>query len=541
MKIYKGGHLYYPEIPFFGILDDTVGRFPDRYAFLHPKKITYKEFGESVDRIATALADIGVRKGDRVIIYSPNCIEWEIACYGISKAGGIFVPMNPMFREFEVEYEIKDAEAETIIIHEGMYPIVKGVKDKTGLKNIIVIGQKQPDTYSFSELLEKYEPKPPRYEYDVKEDLATLLYTSGTTGLPKGSMLTHYNMVANTIQWSSHTDFNETDVFIILIPLYHIFGLALSMNLTIWNGGAQVVMSGFNLAEWCELVEKYQVTYSLCVPPLLNLIVRHLENPEVEGYDWTSFHVMANGAAPVPTELAIKFEKLAKEKCKGTEDLLVGQGWGLSEAAPVAANPFHRNRLETQGILMADTDHKIVDVLTDEELPEPGQMGEIVIRGPQVFKGYWKKPEATEQSFWTDPKTGLKWFRTGDVAFIDEEGYEHLVDRMKEMIKYKGYAVAPAELEDLLFKHPKVLDCAVIPKPAPDQALGEIPKAFIVPKPEYKGKITEQEIIDWVAERIAAYKKIREVEFIEGIPRVITGKILRRDLIKREREKMGLK
>ncbi|MHA1210772.1 MAG: AMP-binding enzyme [Candidatus Freyarchaeota archaeon] len=222
------------------------------------------------------------------------------------------------------------------------------------------------------------------------------------------------------------------------------------------------------------------------------------------------------------------------------DDILVGQGWGLSETGAIAANPFHKNKLESQGILMPDTQHKIVDVITDEELTEPGQTGELVVRGPQVFKGYWKKPEVTEQSFWTDPKTGLKWFRTGDVAYIDEEGYEHLVDRRKEMIKYKGYAVAPAELEDLLFKHPKVLDAAVIPKPAPDPSLGEIPKAFIVPKPEYKDSITEQEIIDWVAERIAPYKKIREVEFVEGIPRVITGKILRRDLIKREREKMGL-
>nr|MDO8075557.1 AMP-binding protein [Candidatus Freyarchaeota archaeon] len=473
MRVYKGGHLYYPEIPFYGMLDDTVGRFPDNHAFLYPRKLTYREFGDSVDRMATALADIGVRKGDRVIIYSPNCIEWEIACFGVSKAGGVFVPMNPMFRESEVEYEVNDAEAETIIVHESTYPNVKAVRNKTGLKNIIIIGEKQPDTYSLGELLEKYEPNPPEYEYNVKEDLAALMYTSGTTGLPKGSMLTHYNMVANTLQWSSHTDFNETDVFIILIPLYHIFGLILSMCLTVWNGASQVVMSSFNLAEWCELVEKYQVTYSLCVPPLLNLIVRHLENPEVEGYDWSSFHVMANGAAPVPTELARKFETLAKEKCKATDDILVGQGWGLSETGAIAANPFHKNKLESQGILMPDTQHKIVDVITDEELTEPGQTGELVVRGPQVFKGYWKKPEVTEQSFWTDPKTGLKWFRTGDVAYIDEEGYEHLVDRMKEMIKYKGYAIAPAELEDLLFKHPKVLDAAVIPKPAPDPSLGE--------------------------------------------------------------------
>ncbi len=540
MRVYKGGHLYYPEIPFFGILDDIVERFPDKHAFLYPREMTFREFGESVDRIATALADIGVKKGDRVMLFSPNSIEWEIACFGISKAGGVIVSMNPMFKESEVEYQVNDAQAETMIVNDGNYPVVKNVLDETGLKKVIVIGEKQPDTYSFNELLEKYEPKPPKYKYNVKEDLGAFIYSSGTTGLPKGAMWTHYNLIANTLQWSSHSDFNDTDVFIILIPLYHIFGFILGMAISFLNGAPQVMMAGLNLAEWCDLVEKYKVTYSLCVPPLLNAIVRWLENPEVKGYDWSSLHVMGNGAAPVPTELVEKFEKLAKEKCKCTDDLFVGVGWGCSECGVATAAPLHKNKFETAGVLMPDTQHKIIDVLSDEEITEPNQIGEIALRGPMIFKGYWNKPETTELAFWNDPKTGLEWFRTGDVATVDEEGYVTIVDRMKEMIKYKGYAVAPAELEDLLFKNPKVLDAAVIPKPESKGAVGEIPKAFIVPKPEYKDDLTEKEIIDWVAERIAPYKKIREVEFIDQIPRVLSGKILRRDLIKREREKMGL-
>ena len=540
MRVYKGGHVYYPEIPFFGILEDTIERFPDKHAFLYPEKITFKEFGESVDRIATALADIGVKKGDRVMLFSPNCIEWEIACFGISKAGGVFVPMNPMFREGEVEYQVTDAQAETMIVHESVYPVVKSIRDKIGLKKIIIIGEKQPDTYSFHELLERYDPNPPMYEYNAREDLGALMYSSGTTGLPKGTMWTHHNLVANAIQITVHTDVNETDTYIMVLPLYHVYGLILGMASAVLNGVSQVVMGRLDLVQWCKLVEEYQVTYSLCVPPLLNMILRHIEDPNVKGYDWSALHVMANGAAPVPTELVTRFYELAKKKCKCTDDLILVVGWGCSECGVATASPFHKNKPDTSGVLMPDTFHKIIDVITNEEITEPNKMGEIALRGPQVFKGYWNKAETTEEAFWTDPKTGLKWFRTGDVATVDEEGYVRIVDRMKEMIKYKGYAVAPAELEDLLFKHPKVLDAAVIPKPAPEGALGEIPKAFIVSKPEYRDSITEQEIIDWVAERIAPYKKIREVEFVEGIPRVLSGKILRRELIKREREKMGL-
>ena len=197
-----------------------------------------------------------------------------------------------------------------------------------------------------------------------------------------------------------------------------------------------------------------------------------------------------------------------------------------------------RRKMESQGILIPDTFHKIIDLETGEEIPERGKVGELVIKGPQVMKGYWMKPEATEQSFWTDPKTREKWLKTGDMAYIDDEEYEHLVDRLKEMIKYKGWAIAPAELEDLLFKNPKVFDAAVIGKPSKELDIGQIPKAFIILKPEFKGKVQETEIMDWVAERISAYKKIREVEFVETIPKSGSGKILRRVLIEQEKKKL---
>ncbi len=549
MVKFKRGHLYYPEIPIHKVLEDTAKRFPDRPAFLYPKEMTFQQFKERVDIFATVLKDLGVKKGDKVALYSPNSIQWGISFYGLEKAGAILVPMNPLFKEFEVEYEANDSGAETIIVSQLGYPIVAAVKDKTKLKNIIVIETEErggkselPDgTIGWFELMNSTKPEPIEYTFNAKEDLAALVYTSGTTGLPKGTMLTHYNLVSNLIQISQYFELSELDIAMTVLPLYHIYGLNVCMNQAIWLGAAQVVSPRFNVEEFCELIEKYQATYSLCVPPIFLAVVRHLEDPKVRGYDWTNLKIFNNGAAPIPLELIEKFQKLAREKCKAKE-ATVQHGWGLTEASPVVAvNPMYRPKMESQGTLLPDTFHKIIDVKTGKELPERGQIGELVIKGPQVMKGYWKRPEATEGAFWTDPNTGEKWLRTGDMAYIDEEEYEHLVDRIKEMIKYKGWSIAPAELEDLLFRNPHVSDAAVIGKPSSEMDIGQIPKAFIILKSESKGKVGEQEIMDWVEERISAYKKIREVEFVDTIPKSGSGKILRRELIEQEKVKLGMK
>ena len=539
---YKRGHLYYPEIPIHKVLEETAKRFPDRPAFLYPKNMTYKQFKEQVDIFATALKNIGVKKGDRVALYGPNSIQWEISFLGLERAGAILVPMNPLFKETEVEYEANDSGAETIIVSQPEYPNVAAVKDKTNIKNIIVIesGEKPEGTLGWSELIANTKPDPPEYNFDPKEDLAALVYTSGTTGLPKGTMLTHYNIVSNVIQISQIFELSELDIAMTVLPLYHIYGLNVCMNQTLWLGGAQVVTPRFEVKEFCELIEKYQVTYSLCVPPIFLAVVRHLEDPNIKGYDWTNLKIFNNGAAPIPLELLERFDKLAKEKCDAKE-IIIQHGWGLTEASPVVAvNPMYRPKMESQGTLIPDTFHKIIDLETGEELPERGQVGELVIKGPQVMKGYWKKPEATRDAFWIDPKTGEKWLRTGDMAYIDEDEYQHLLDRIKEMIKYKGWSIAPAELEDLLFKNPHVFDAAVIGKPSKELDVGEIPKAFIILNPESKGKVTEDEIMKWVAEKISAYKKIREVEFVDNIPKSGSGKILRRELVQQEKNKLGI-
>jgi len=546
---FKRGHLYYPIIPIHKVLEDTAERFPDKLAFLYPMEMTFKQFKAQVDIFATALKNLGVKKGDRVALYIPNSIQWEIAFYGLEKAGATMVPMNPLFKETEVKYEANDSGAETIVVFQPLYPIVAAVKDKTELNTIIIIESeenkenlKMPEgTIGWSELMKSTKSDPPEYVFNPKEDLAALVYTSGTTGLPKGTMLTHYNMVSNVVQASTMFELSEFDIAMTVLPLYHIYGLNVCMNQAIWLGASQVVTPRFDAKEFCELVEKYRITYSLCVPPIFLAVVRHLEEPGVKGYDWEDLKIVNNGGAPIPLELLERFYKLAKKKCNA-KNVTIQHGWGLTEASPVvAANPMSRPKMESQGILIPDTFHKIIDLETGEELPKRGDVGELVIKGPQVMKGYWNRSEATESAFWTDPKTGEKWLRTGDMAYIDEEEYEHLLDRIKEMIKYKGWSIAPAELEDMLFNNPHVFDAAVIGKPSTELDIGEVPKAFIILKPESKGKISEQEIIEWVAERISAYKKIREVEFVDEIPKSGSGKILRRELVELEKKRLGIK
>lgn len=544
MVKFKRGHLYYPEIPIHGFLEDTANRFPERYAFLYPRKMTFKEFKNKVDIFASILKNLDVKKGDRVALFGPNTIEWEISFFGLEKAGAILVPMNPQFKETEAEYELNDSGAETVIVSQHLYSIIAAVRSQTKLKHVIIIeSEKEAEfqslegTLGWNELMKNTASNPPEISFNAKEDLAALVYTSGTTGLPKGTMLTHYNIISNVIQISQIFELSELDVAIIVLPLYHIYGLNVGMNQAVWLGAAQVVIPRFEVEEFCELIERYQVSYSLCVPPIFLAVVRHLEEPNNRGYDWTNLKIFNNGAAPIPLELLDRFDKLAKEKCNAHE-VTVQHGWGLTEASPVVAvNPMYRPKMESQGTLIPDTFHKIIDLESGKEIPKRGELGELVIKGPQVMLGYWNKPEDTKNAFWIDPNTGEKWLRTGDMAYIDEDEYEHLADRIKEMIKYKGWSIAPAELEDLLYKNPHVFDAAVIGKPSKELDVGEIPKAFIMLKENSKGKISEQEIINWVAERISAYKKIREVEFVDSIPKSGSGKILRRELVELEKQR----
>ena len=504
--------LEYPEAPLYSVLDQAAERWGERTAVIHKdRKISFSELAERVDRLATALADMGVGKGDKVALFLPNSPEFIIGFFGALRAGGVPTSMNPSYKEREVAHQYADSEAKVIIAHAGLYPVIVKAAQEVPIANVILVGEKGAEgVHLFEELLESYRPDPPEVEIDVKEDLAALPYTSGTTGRPKGVMLTHRNLMANWHQFIDGVSVTERDTILIFLPFYHIYGSML-MGGAILAGATQVLMERFAPQETLELIERYKPTILYVVPPALLALI-NVEN--LADYDLSSLNYIISAAAPLPKEVA----ELATQKTGVT----VLQGYGLTETSPVThCNPLDKIKLESIGVPMADTEHKVVDLATREELG-PGEVGELAIKGPQVMKGYWKRPKDTEEIFLGE------WLLTGDVAWIDEEGYAYIVDRAKDMIKYKGFSIGPAELEDVLFEHPAVADCAVIGKPDPEA--GEIPKAFVVARDE----VSAEELMEFVAERVAGYKKIREIEFVEAIPKSPSGKILKRELIGRE-------
>jgi len=511
---------YYPEIPLFQILKNTAMMFPDKTAILYPHKLTYKELDVSSDRLATALAHLDAKKGNTIALYMWNSPEFIVAFFGALKLGATVTALNPSFKEKDAKYQLEDSESVIVIVDDELYPIIERIRHKVPkLKNVIVVGEsKHPGKYSFEEFIEKHLPHPPKVEFDPKEDLAVIQYTGGTTGLPKGCMLTHYNITSNIFQLTIASTLERTrdDIMLAHLPLYHIYGMTSVMSASIRLGISLVIMKRFELEKFLELIQEFKVTSVLTVMPVLALLVNSQEL--VKQYDLSSIRFINNGGTPIIPETARKLQKLT--------GVTVVQGYGLSEASPVThENPLRHTKIESVGPPIPDTEQKIVDPETGaKELPH-GEVGEVIIRGPQVMKGYWKKPEATAKTI----RKG--WLYTGDLGKIDEDGYLYIVDRKKEIIKYKGFTIGPAEIEAVLYEHPAVAGCAVIGKP--DPVAGEIPKAFVALKDG--AKATEEELIKFVEERVAGYKKIREVEFVETVPRSLAGKVLRRVFIEKER------
>jgi long-chain acyl-CoA synthetase len=512
---------YYPEIPLFQILKNTAKMFPDKPAMLYPQRVTFKELDILSDKLAAALANLGVKKGNTVALFMWNSPEFIIAFFGALKTGATVTALNPSFKEKDAKYQLEDSESVAVIVDDEQYAVVGNIrKELPILKNVIVHGEKKyAETHSFKELIEKYPPNPPMVEIAPKEDLAVIQYTAGTTGSPKGCMLTHYNITSNIFQISIASTLERTtdDVMLAHLPLYHIYGMTSVMGASIRLGISMVIMKRFALEKFLELIQKFKVTLVLTVMPVLTLLAN---SPDLfKNFDLSSLRLINNGATPVVPETTKKLQKLM--------GVTIIQGYGLSEASPVTnENPLKHIKIESVGPPLPDTEQKIVDLETGtKELP-PGEIGEVVTRGPQVMKGYWKKPEETAETI----RDG--WLYTGDIGKIDEDGYLHIVDRKKEIIKCMGFAIGPAEIEAVLHEHPVVADCAVIGKP--DPVAGEIPKAFVALKDG--AKVTEKELMEFVEERVAGYKKIREVEFVEAIPRSLAGKVLRREFIEKERE-----
>jgi len=537
----------YPEASLSDLLKSKAEKYPSKTAIVYfDKPMTYRELDLASDRFATALSDLGVKKGDKVALFLANMPQFVIAYYGVLKIGAIETAISPLYKEREVEHQLSDSEAETIVVLDVLYPIVQKVMDKTRLKRVIVASLKDympktlaflgslmkkipsykvelgPNTFLFQDLLRKYPPNPPKVEIDPKEDLAALQYTGGTTGTAKGAMLTHMNLVSNAVAcaaWLRGTEGEET--FLTVLPLFHIYGMTTGMNAPIYLAGKMVMLPQFNVLGTLKAIQKHKVTVFCGAPTMYALLLAH---PGLNRYNLESVRFCISGSAPLPPDVQKKWMEM-------TGGVLV-EGYGLTESSPVThCNPLDRSmktvRVGSIGLPWPDTDAKIMDMETGEKEMELGETGELVVKGPQVMKGYWKMSEESAAVLRGE------WLYTGDIGKMDENGYFYITDRKKDLIKYKGYSVYPREIEDVLYEHPAVKLCAIVGKP--DPVAGEIPKAFVVLRDG--ATATEDEIRKFVNEKVAPYKAIRELEFRKELPMTLVGKVLRRVLQEEEKSK----
>jgi acyl-CoA synthetase (AMP-forming)/AMP-acid ligase II len=505
-----------PEVALTPWLLEGAERRGDKPAFIDAasgRTLTYGAWAEGVRRAAAGLAARGFRKGDVLAIYSPNHPEYAIAFHAVSLLGGINTTVNPSFTASELKQQLLDANARYILTVAPCLDKVREAAQDTAVKEVLVFGDAQGAT-PFSSLLAA-EGDPPAVAIRPHEDLVALPYSSGTTGLPKGVMLTHYNLVANIIQTAGLLDLNDPDIMLGVLPFFHIYGMTVIMNVGLYAGATIVTMPRFDLEQCLEAMQKYRVTFANVVPPIVLAFAKH---PLVGKYDLSHLRTVFSGAAPLNEGLATAAG--IRLGCR------VVQGYGLTETSPVTHGiriAERRLRAGSIGPPVPNTEAKVVDVVAGTELG-PNEQGEICIRGPQVMKGYLNRPDATSAMIDADG-----WLHTGDIGYAEEDGWFYVVDRVKELIKYKGMQVAPAELEAVLLGHPCVADAAVIP--LPHEEAGEVPKAFVV----LREAATPEEIMSYVAERVAPYKKVRCLEVIDQIPKSPSGKILRRLLIERER------
>jgi acyl-CoA synthetase (AMP-forming)/AMP-acid ligase II len=497
------------------LLHRSAERFGDKPALIGVDGATrtYRELWRHTRRVARFLQDQGIEKGNRVGILSPNCLDYASVLYGSLLAGATVSTLNPLFRRHEIEHQLADAEAVALFAFSPVADQVEAAR--RSLPNLRHVWPVDGLPDLGGGVPEEHRP----VTFDAREDIAVLPYSSGTTGFPKGVMLTHYNVACNVKQRLAAEPLASDAVSVSTLPFYHIYGMTVLLSRSLAVGATLVVMTQFDVEQMLHLVGKHRITNLYLAPPAV-LAMANVPNPS--RFDTSALQEVHSGAAPLPLEVGQRVTSLYG--CPVT------QGYGLTETSPTTnTNPLERIKPESCGPPVADTFEKIVSLDTGEELP-PGEIGELVVRGPQVMKGYWNRPGETRECL---SENG--WLLTGDIGRLDEDGYLHIVDRKKEMIKYKGYQVAPAELEALLHEHPAVLDAAVIPKPHLEA--GEIPKAFIVLRDGFHAG--PEELMTFAAERVAPFKKIREVEYLSEVPRTASGKILRRDLIERERGGKG--
>ena len=535
LGVYEGHVKPEVEVP-SGSLHDLMVRAVEK----HREKIALTFFGtnisfsrleEMVEKMAAALSASGVGKGDRVALMLPNCPQYVVSFFATVRLGAIVTQLNPMYVEREIEHIVNDSGAETIVVYADMYPRVKAILPDTDLRNVVVVDfQGEPegldeDHRNFDELIGMDAEAAPEVEIDPAEDVAVLQYTGGTTGVSKGAMLTHRNLIANVHQTleiflADSSAFEGNQKIIGVLPFFHIYGLTCVMIFGLVQGLNQLLVPRFDVEQVLALVRDEEPTMLSGVPTMYMALVSSGEDLKEYGFD--RVEIFNSGGASLPVNLLRSFEEKAGRP--------LFEGYGLSEASPVTHNnpPFTTHGREGSiGIPIPSTDCKIVDVDDDSREMPVGESGELLIKGPQVMKGYWNMPDETAGTL----KDG--WLYTGDVARMDEDGYFYIVDRKKDMIVASGYNVYPREIEEVLFEHPDVAEAVAVG--ILDEYRGETVKAFVVMKQDKDTR--EEDVLAFCKERLAPYKAPKEVEFRDELPKSAVGKMLRRVLAEEEREK----
>ncbi len=479
------------------------------------RSFTYGALADAIYRVAAGLHARGIRKGDVVGIVSPNIPEFPIAFFAAALIGAIPSTVNPIATAEEIATQFHDSEALCVFTMPALLAKCQvAARLAPTIREIIVFGEAE-GAVPMSALMQ-HGNQPPHVDIDSANDVAALPYSSGTSGIPKGVMLTHRNLVANLVQPGSQSPLRESDTVVAVLPFFHIYGMVVIMSSALMNGATIVSLPRFELEQFLQVMQDYRVTLAFVVPPIVIALAKH---PSVANYNLSALRMVSSGAAPLGEPIA--------HACEDRMKVLVRQGYGLTETSPVThVHPWNSEIASygSVGPMIANTECRIVDLDTGLDVPV-GDRGELWIRGPQLMKGYFNKPESTAACMTPDG-----WFKTGDIAIVDERGWFAIVDRVKELIKYKGLQVAPAELEAVLLSHAGIADAAVIP--VPDDEAGEIPKAYVV----LRAALTAAEVMAYVAERVSPYKKVRAVAFIDAIPKSPSGKILRRFLVDKDRQ-----
>jgi len=521
----------YPEISLGQMLQSAAERYPEKTAVCYfDQKISYHLLEEFVERFGRALQERNIVRGDKVAIYLPNLPEFVIAYYGALRVGATVVTISPLYKERELTHILADSQAKVIVAWERLLPLVNATRAKTKLEHVLTANG-HPPLVGISTIPETREAQSEEevntiilrterasrlVDIQPRMDLALLQYTGGTTGAPKGAMLTHYNLVINAVQFSTWLGMHAQDVHLAALPLFHIYGMTTAMNAPIFTSGCIVLTPDPRDSNAIlQMVENFKVTIFCGVPTMYQALINE---PNIRRYDLGSLRVCISGASSLSGQVQIEFEEITGGR--------VVEGYGLTEMSPVThVNPLDhpaKNRPGSIGIPISDTDAKIVDAETGTVTLPAGEPGELAIRGPQAMKGYWHGKEETEISL----RDG--WIYTGDIAVMDSDGYFHILDRKKDMINISGLKVWPQEIEAVLHENIAVKEAAAVAVADPES--GEAVKAFVVLKDGYRGKVSESEIIKFCRERIATYKTPKIVAFRDILPRNSIGKVLRREL-----------